>query len=130
MKIVSDGQTLASYQYDGAGRLDAEVTYSANQPSGITYEFHDGQNLIELASANYSTIAPPSPQSLTATYQYVWSPVGQQTVIERDYYGGALSACPPLLPLRRLGQRDGGGGTGVRPLAGGGAPTSISPTAA
>ena len=99
VKIVSNGQTLASYQYDGAGRLDAEVTYSANQPSGITYEFHNGQNLIELRSANYSAHRPAQPAIADGDLSTCWSPVGRHTVIERDYLGTGSGPVPRLYYL-------------------------------
>ena len=68
VKVVSGGNTV-SYSFDAMGRRITETT------NGTTQDLYfDGSNVIEERKAGSSN----------ANFQYVWSPVATNTLVERD----------------------------------------------
>jgi RHS repeat-associated protein len=82
------GPLMAHYEYDGTGRRVAETSYDSSGNATVTYYLFDGQNEIETRSAAFTGAQAPSPQSLTPTYQYVWSLLGDKTPLLRDSFSG------------------------------------------
>jgi RHS repeat-associated protein len=97
---VSDsGIVLARYDYDAQGRRVLKVLdeNADGTPDKYVHFYLNGQQVIETREAASSSTQP---ESLSPTYQYVWSPRYIDALILRDTYsGGTLQTTSRLYYL-------------------------------
>ena len=89
-KVYSDtGHTtlIAAYAYDGTGRLiESQSDFVSGVPQLVVHSYYAGSQVIETRNATGADAASQNPDTLSPTYQYVWSARAENAPILRDTY--------------------------------------------